>query len=147
MEEFHLGFLMRNLLALEPGKQKSRVKSTLWREAAPHMILETVIAMCLLASDLGFGPSWDTVAWIQLSRTELVVESERLSDQAVRRLRKADNLFCSYGLSPHGDQSSSLCCICCHRVYVSSLHVCCVPELYLRHQTAIVLERHLLDNT
>lgn len=53
------------------------------------MILETVLAMCLLASGLGFGPSWDAVAWMQLSRTELVVEFERLSDQAVRRLRKA----------------------------------------------------------
>lgn len=31
MEEFHLGFLLRNLLALEPGKQKSEVKSILWR--------------------------------------------------------------------------------------------------------------------
>lgn len=111
-------------ITLNLGSRRVKRSPFFGGEAAPHMILETVLAMFLLASGLGFGPSWDTVAWMQLSGTELVVESERLSDQADRRLRKADNLFCSCGLSPHGDRSSSLCCVCCHRVYASSFHVC-----------------------
>lgn len=83
------------------------------------MILETVLAMLLLASGLGFGPSWDTAAWMQLSGTELVVESER-------PLEGLEKLITSSGhvVSAHMETRVHLCCICCHRLYGSSLHVC-----------------------
>lgn len=94
------------------------------------MILETVLAICLLASGLGFGPSWDAVAWMQLSRTELVVEFERLSDQAFRRLRKAIT-SCVHVASAHMEigvhlSAASAVTVCMRALFMSA--VCRVPE-------------------
>lgn len=110
----------------EPGKQKSEAKSILWRGGSSSHDPGDCASNVSFSLWSGLRTLLGYLAWMQLSGTELVVASERLSDQADRRLRKADNLFCSCGLSPHGDRSSSLCCVCCHRVYVSSFHVCCV---------------------
>lgn len=118
-------FLLCNL---EPGKQKSEVKFILWRggssshepgDCASNVSFSLWSGLRTLPGCCGT----DAAEW---NRT--TVEFERLSDQADRRLRKADNLFCSCGLSPHGDRSSSLCCVCCHHVYVSSFHICCVQS-------------------
>lgn len=85
MEEIHLGFLLHNRA---PGKQKSEAKSILWRGGSSSHDPGDCASNVSFSLWSGLRTLLGYLAWMQLSGTELVVESERLSDQADRGLEK-----------------------------------------------------------
>lgn len=99
--ESSLGFPRHTLSVPSLSCWKANWSPSFEGEAAPHMILETVLCAFLWASGLDFWPSWDTEAWIQLSGTELVDAIWKAEWKVLWRSEKVKAPVCSWRLGVH----------------------------------------------
>lgn len=83
--------------------------------------------MLLLVSGLGFGPSWDTVAWMQLSGIELVVEFERLLEGLEKLITSSGHVASAHMETGVHLFVASAVTACMGALFTSA--VCSVPEL------------------